>query len=432
MHKTKQLLNTVQAVIPIKVKLIVKKLTKKIHISYCKVLLQLKPNDPGLNNFLASALQNEGDLSGAIASYNVLLQLTPNDPELHNALGNVLKNQGDLASAIAAYNKALELNRYFAWTRSIQIDKQVHICDEAEVSISASGMDDLRSEVNFIDSPALCMPEDSSDPNTLGAHANCIFICVFNQVQYVEMLLLLLESIHLYGNLSDRIHILIYTSSLFKELISSSCFLEVELKFEINDTYNDVDKACKARLDLFKLPSVKHYKKVLYLDTDVLIKDDMQSLFDVCEEDILYVLEEGSIDSEHDYWGRSLFKDEIAVYDDKTAFSSGIILFNNCKKIEDLFDRIREDIHERPFYLSCHDQPYIVYNAFKYRLFDNKTLKALAVNNNFDIDGDKVIHHFPGHPGVHQQKALYMTNFLIALKKNYQGDPGKPIPSAQK
>ena len=245
---------------------------------------------------------------------------------------------------------------------------------------------------------------------------NCIFVCVFNQEKYVDMFFLLLESIFIYGNLDDNTHILVYTSTQFMNIIKQSHLFNEKIKFEINDTYNNIDKSCKARLDLFNLSSITNYNKILYLDTDILVKDNINKVFDICEEDILYVLEEGEINSNANFWGKSLFGDEINNYEDRTAFTSGILLFNNCEKIKDLFNEINEDIVKRPYNFSCYDQPYIVYNAFKYNLYNNKILKTLCVNNNNNIHCDKVIHHFPGGPGVYQHKIDAMTIFLNNIK----------------
>uniref|UniRef100_A0A6C0E387 Methyltransferase domain-containing protein n=1 Tax=viral metagenome TaxID=1070528 RepID=A0A6C0E387_9ZZZZ len=248
---------------------------------------------------------------------------------------------------------------------------------------------------------------------------NCIFCCVFNQEKYVDMFYLLLESIFIYGNLDENTNILVYTSTPFMRMIKQShLFNDDKVKFEINDTYNDIDKSCKARLDIFKLPSIINYKKVLYLDTDILVKDNINQLFDVCKEDILYVLEEGDIYSNYDYWGNILFGDEVNNYNDKTAFTSGILLFNNCEKIKYLFNKINEDIIQRPYNFSCYDQPYIIYNAFKYNLYNNKLLKSIVVNNDYNIYSDKVIHHFPGGPGVYDHKIVKMTNFLNSIKES--------------
>ena len=243
---------------------------------------------------------------------------------------------------------------------------------------------------------------------------NCIFICVFNQEKYVDMFFLMLESILIYGNLDNNTDILVYTSTSFMNIMKQSHLFNEKIKFEINDTYNNIDKACKARLDLFNLTYITNYTKILYLDTDILVKDNINKVFDVCEEDVLYVLEEERIDNNLDYWGKSLFKNEVNNYQDKTAFSSGIILFNNCEKIKDLFDKINEDIVKRPH--SFHDQPHIVYNAFKYNLYNNKILKSLVVNNDNNIYSDKVIHHFPGGPGIYHHKIDGMTIFLNNIK----------------
>ena len=261
---------------------------------------------------------------------------------------------------------------------------------------------------------------------------NFIFVCVFNQEKYIDMFFLLLESILIYGNLDDNTNILVYTSTQFMNIIKQSHLFSEKIKFEINDTYNDIDKACKARLDLFSLKTISICDKILYLDTDILVKDDINKVFSVCEEDILYVLEEGEINSNTDYWGKSLFGNEINNYEDKTAFTSGILLFNNCEKIRDLFNKINQDIIVRPHYFICFDQPYIVYNAFKYNLYNNKILKSLVVNNSFtyspssskyiscnndnNIHSDKVIHHFSGGPGVYQHKIHAMTIFLNDMK----------------
>jgi hypothetical protein len=250
---------------------------------------------------------------------------------------------------------------------------------------------------------------------------NCIFCCVFNHEKYVDMFYLLLESLFIYGKLDEQTVILVYTSTLFMNKIKKShLFIQEKITFEINDTYNNIDKACKARLDLFKLQSITKYNKILYLDTDILVKDDINNVFDVCEKDILYTLEEGEIDSNSEFWGKCLFGNEINNYNDKTAFTSGILLFNNCQKINYLFTKINEDIVNRPYNFSCYDQPYIVYNSFKYNLYDNKILKSLVVNNDYNIYSNKIIHHFPGGPGVYQHKIDAMSIFLNSLKNNHK------------
>ena len=72
---------------------------------------------------------------------------------------------------------------------------------------------------------------------------NCIFVCIFNQEKYVDMFYLMLESIFIYGNLDDNTSILVYTSTTFMNMIKQShLFNSEKIIFEINDTYNDVDK----------------------------------------------------------------------------------------------------------------------------------------------------------------------------------------------
>ncbi len=249
---------------------------------------------------------------------------------------------------------------------------------------------------------------------------NCIFCCVFNQDKYVDMLFLLLESVFIYG-IDENINILVYTSTTFMNMIKKSrLFNSEKIKFEINDTYNNIDSACKARLDLFNLPSVKNYNKIIYLDTDVLINGHINKVFDVCKEDILYVLEEGEINSNSDFWGKTLFGNEVNNYNEQTAFTSGILLFNNCDKIKDLFIKINDDIINRPYNFDCYDQPYIVYNAFKYNLYNNKILKQFVVNNSHNIHSNKIIHHFPGGVGKYSHKIYYMTMFLNNIKNYYK------------
>lgn len=242
---------------------------------------------------------------------------------------------------------------------------------------------------------------------------NCIFICVFNQIEYVDMLVLLMESIFFFGKLDDNTSLLIYTSTSFMELIKrNNNFKSEKVQFEINDTYNDIYSSCRARLDFFRISSVYKYNKILYLDTDILVKGDINRVFDVCKKDILYALGEGQITNYE--WGDSLFGEEASNYPDKTAFSSGILLFYNCEKIKTLFMIINEDMTKR--YHSFYDQPYIVYNAFKYNLYNNTDLKAYVANNDENIFNDIVIHHFPSGPGIHGPKINVMTSFLSRLR----------------
>jgi len=245
---------------------------------------------------------------------------------------------------------------------------------------------------------------------------NCIFCCLFDQEKYINMFYILLESIFIYGNLDVNTHILVYTTTQFMNTIKQShLFCDEKIKFEINDAICN-DNSRKAMLDLFNLPSTTNYDKIVYLDTNIVVKDDINKVFDICKEDILYVLE-GEISCDSRYLGKNTVGDEVINYDDKSAFASGILLCNNCEKMKYLFEKIKEDIDDRPDNFNCFDQSYMMYNIFKYNLYNNTILKTLVVNNNTNIHSDKAIHCFPGgNCNDYKKNLLTMNTFLNSIK----------------
>lgn len=248
---------------------------------------------------------------------------------------------------------------------------------------------------------------------------NLIFICIFNNPEYLKLLYLLLESIYLYGELDGQTKILLYTSTPFMKIIKRSNLYHRNIIFETNDNYGNVTLACKARLDLFELATVKRFNKILYLDTDILVKRNIRPIFNIAIHDIIYAIEEGRLDDPRDYYGVSLFQQhELNPHRGRPAFSSGVMLFKNCENIRRLFATIKSDIVRRPRDFACHDQPYIVYHAFRTGLFDNQAIRSMAVNNDLNIYSDKTVHHFPGNTGVYYNKFIEMNGFLRAIKDN--------------
>lgn len=246
---------------------------------------------------------------------------------------------------------------------------------------------------------------------------NLIFVTVFYKNQALDLLYLFLESLFIFGHIDERINLLIYTSPEFKQQIKDSNLYAPEFMiFHTNTSINDVASACKARLDLFEIPNVLSYDKILYLDVDILITGPISNVFDLIQEsDVLYTLEEGHTNRE--YWGAQLFQENNIEKPPRTAFTSGIMGFKVSPKIQLFFKNVKDHLQRDNRKFSCHDQHFIVYHAFLMDIYDNQVFKKVAKNNPKTTDNSFVIVHYPGGPGKFDNKLTMMKNGLIMLKQ---------------
>jgi lipopolysaccharide biosynthesis glycosyltransferase len=245
---------------------------------------------------------------------------------------------------------------------------------------------------------------------------NLIYMCVFYQQRYIDLLELLISSISVKGNIDkETTDILIITSAQFQPLIHA--ILEdfnLPIQYYILDIYTPLHAAC-ARLHIFSYDKINKYDTILYLDTDILINSDINKLFSLTlSSEKLYALEEGNIGCE--YWGGQFF--DFTKFDrNDTAFSSGILLFKNSQDIKSLFHRT--NIHITTYTNNeiagndniFGDQPFIVYNAISQNKYDNKLLTTYVENNPSIVSPTKVVYHFPGSPGAYIIKHFIMNNF---------------------
>lgn len=180
-----------------------------------------------------------------------------------------------------------------------------------------------------------------------------------------------------------------------------------------------VHEACKARLDLFDIPGIMEYTKILYLDIDILIRGSIPKMFDVIEkDDLLYVVEEGDIS--HPWWGGELWKELPEPRPPiRTTFTTGIMGFTPSPKIRTLFETVKDHMKRDPRQLATHDQPFLVLNAYMMDMYDNQVLRPFVINDPKALDTPHHIRHYCGGPGTFGWKKERMLSELTVFKDEH-------------
>jgi len=255
-----------------------------------------------------------------------------------------------------------------------------------------------------------------------------IYCCLFGKKEYIEIAKVFLESISLYSGIQyTNTDILIITTDDFKkELEEYTNKLNIPIYYYIKP---EVDYY--SRLTIFSYDNIENYNKILYLDLDCIILNNIQPLFDIIKDDKIYtcIENENSKISNNpdkiDWHGKKLFE-KYNISSDVYAFSSGIILFNYSEKVENLFLQIIEHIETDKLNNNLHefyDQPYIVFNAYKNNLVDCETISNFIFCKhrypnkhncpNIDIC---IIQHLRGNTGYPGPKLHNMKNSLSYVK----------------
>lgn len=250
---------------------------------------------------------------------------------------------------------------------------------------------------------------------------NLIYCCVFYNKDYLKLLSLLLKSMKMYSTL-DSFDFLVMTTPEFVPLVEQmGKSLKLHLKIFTQDFTTIFQAAC-SRLFIFDYPEVKKYDKLLYLDTDILIKGDLAPIFQMPIKDLLHGIPSGTLQSPS--FGGQFFNFEKPeakhIKRDHPGINSGTLLFLNSKTIQELFSRIRYHVEtftnegNQPPY--CMDQPFINFHAIKDSLFDISLLtphvSLYEGNDIVENEGTASICHFSFPIGNFGHKYFRMCSFL--------------------
>jgi len=252
-------------------------------------------------------------------------------------------------------------------------------------------------------------------PNTLKSK-NLVYCCVFYNKDYFKLLELLLKSMKMFSTV-DSFDFLILTAPDFEPMVKQIArTLDLDLRIFCIDLQTIFQAAC-ARLSIFDYPEISEYEKLLYLDTDILIKADLAPIFQLPIDDLLYGIESGNIGSAN--FGGQFF--DFKKFDENLAgINSGTLLFLNSENMKNLFKRIKNHIqaftndgNQHPY---CMDQPFINFHAIKDSLYNNQLLNShvslFEGNDTVENYSTSSICHFSFPIGNFGHKFYRMQEFL--------------------
>jgi lipopolysaccharide biosynthesis glycosyltransferase len=234
----------------------------------------------------------------------------------------------------------------------------------------------LEVESNSVLSKPVYSEAAKSTDFTLLPEKYLIYVTVFYNRSYLDLLKILLVSYKLF---SEPYDFLVMTSPEFEaEILDYAKKINVSIQCRVVD-FSKREEAFCARLHIFEYERVNLYKKVLYLDTDILIQGSLKNVFNLCVEDRLYALSENTVQLEtHGGW----FFDFTTIDKKAPGFNSGVLLFNTSNKMREKFheilqhiEQIKENGGRMP---SCFDQPFLNYHFIRDGLHETAALTRYA------------------------------------------------------
>lgn len=256
-----------------------------------------------------------------------------------------------------------------------------------------------------------------------------VYFGVFLNKDYMNLLRLLFESMAISSTDMGKFDIMVFTSNDFTDDISKISkqynvniivktvdFLYTKYKVGRRPTqkrYIDILDASQMSLRIFELVDTNSYDKFLYLDSDILILNDLNEIFNMRLENKLYAEQEDTIASEHH--GAQFF-DFTKINKNTPAFCAGVLLFKNCNEIKCLFEKtlnhILEYVKSGQRIPRCVEQPFLVYNTLDSGMYNSQLTKI--------INGEEqILKHFIGACGSGETKYKIMSDYLsnITIKK---------------
>jgi lipopolysaccharide biosynthesis glycosyltransferase len=243
---------------------------------------------------------------------------------------------------------------------------------------------------------------------------NLIYSAVFFNRNYLNLLDLLLKSYAKFSNEHNSDKYVVLTCAEFKHNIE-----QMFEKYNINGdimiyNYNTLFEAACARVYIYDYPDIMKYDKILYLDTDVLVTNNLNTIFDFELQDKLYAVKEGT--TGHEFWGGQFFNNNLNI----PAFSDGVLLFPNSEPIRILITKIKNHIEQHKkdgkSIPICLDQPFVVYHAITDNLYDIEAI-CNVVHINPTNNSGQCISHFAGGPGHYGSKIDKMTEYYNKFLK---------------
>ena len=248
---------------------------------------------------------------------------------------------------------------------------------------------------------------------------NLIYSCIFCNKDYIQLLSLLLNSYIKYNTYRTKYLIIPHKSfeTEIKQLLS---------KYNINHDIWCLNKksilgACCSRLLIFNNPKINKYKKILYLDTDIIITNYIKILFNYELDKELYVFNE---DRKINDWGHGeiLFtKENIKIDKTTEVFSTCVLLFLNCDEIKSLFYNINLLIDKyfpkksKYNLKSCYDQDFIIYQCVIEQKYNNQLITKHIYNYCNHLENNMLFNHFCMPCGDTEGKYDKMTNFMVHI-----------------
>jgi hypothetical protein len=262
----------------------------------------------------------------------------------------------------------------------------------------------------------------------VNARENLVYMGVFVNKEYLELLKILLISVKLFSSRTlESIDFLIMTShDLAADIQQVSEDVGIPLKLMFLDI-SRLKGAAFARLYIFEYEHIMTYEKILYLDTDIIVQGDLMNVFEEPLEDKLYAMKEGTI--EHEIHGGQWF-DFSKIDRNTVALNSGILLFKPTETMKDIFtqaiahiDNLRAVGKQMP---SCEDQAFVNYHFIKAGKYDNNLMEKYGLIYCIDPPPPPsgptniVICHFAWPIGNAKHKLGRMKPHLTHVLKNYE------------
>ena len=166
-------------------------------------------------------------------------------------------------------------------------------------------------------------------------NSNLVYFCLFHKNDYVELLRILMITVKLYSR-TDTIDFLVLTESKFESAVKDlSIILNIPIRIKICNGLNTVLASCYIRYSIFDYEHINNYQKILYLDTDIIVQNDLTTLFNIDIDDRIYGVPEYAdkykyFTIESEWFGGSFF-DFTTVDKNIKGINGGILFFKNTE-----------------------------------------------------------------------------------------------------